>query len=88
MKKILLVISHVLVAVVSGVLSIIVYNTLLLNRVIDDSHQLEVRAERIKLNYRKAQLELDAQAKTNYIKHEEEIEDLRQREREMAIRWK
>jgi len=88
MKKILLVISHVLVAVVSGVLSIIVYNTLLLNRVIYDSHQLEVRAERIKLNYRKAQLELDVQAKTNYIKHEEEIEDLRQREREMAIRWK
>ncbi len=85
MKKFLIILSYVSVAVVSGFISVIGYNTLLQNKIINDYEQLELREQQLKLNYRQAQLELDIQEKASYLKHQQKIEDLRQKEREIEL---
>ena len=92
MKKFLIILSYVSVAVVSGFVSVIGYNALLKSKVIHDYQQLELREQQLKLEYKKKQMEIEIEQANNTLKerandvaHRKAIEDLRQKERENEI---
>jgi cell division protein FtsL len=85
MKKILTITSYLIVAIISGSVSIVSYNTLIKAKVIEDSEQLELRKKQMQLEFNKAQIELEAQEKINYLTHRKAIEDTRQRDREIEL---
>jgi hypothetical protein len=85
MKKILIVTSYLAVAIISGFISVIGYNTALKAKIIEDSEQLEIRRKELQLEYNKRQLELDAQEKVNSLTYRQNLQNLQQREREIEL---
>ncbi len=85
MKRFLTITSYLTVAIISGFLSIVSYNTLIKAKVIEDTEQLELRKNQMQIEFSKAQMELEAQEKANYLVHRKAIEDALQRDREIEL---
>ncbi len=92
MKKLLLITSHLIVAVISGFVSIVGYNYFLHNRVIDNYIQLELREQELELKFRKEKMAVDIEKannelaeRANKVAYEKALQDIRQREREADI---
>ncbi len=92
MKKFLIILSYVSVAVISGFISVIGYNTLLQNKIIYDYDQLRLREQQLQLKYKKEQMKIDIEKannalteSANEVAHKKALQDIRQKEREMEI---
>lgn len=92
MKKFLIITSYLAVAIISGFVSVLSYNSLLEHKIIHDYEQFDLRERQLKLKYKEKKMAIDISEteneladQTNKVAHRKALNEIEQRKRQIEL---